>query len=667
MRTETDNKSKITPYSEIAPLIVVVFLSVAWFMLYASDSQITVLPDPIDGISDTSNIDFENEIGRLSYAMEFYPLQLYTSEDFVDGNTDEAQNRSDIFEAYKIPYGTFRTVLQLEPNSYYVICGYSIDYGTTVFANGAMVASVGVVSDDPNIAEPCVNYMEFPVYTDEDGILELVIQYSNFVHNEGGGTPCLYISTSENINRYVLEQGLPTYIMSGGLLLLGAYYLLEGIFRKKRIGLHLAFCCLIFALRDQWFYIVSLIPYDYDWNIHYRVIVAIIALTPMAILTMIDAVFPKITHRIVTSIFVVFTLLGTMAMFLVPTTEVVLTSTIVQVSAIPYLIYLFICIIRYYLKKRNVDLKDIYIIFGIIAVIGSNVLDACFNDYIPAVTRGGITPIGMLLFVIAFISVVTIQAKEDEFSLQKSRSEKKAMEQINELKTNFVNTMAHEIKTPLTVMSGYAQLTSRQIEKDKLDENTLDNLGVISMEANRLSNLVTKLINMSYDEHSIDNLEQIDVQHILEEVMMICKQLLKTHNNHLLIELSDIPSIVINHDILLQVLINLTANANKHTHNGTITFKVEENKTHVVFRVIDTGSGIKDEYIDKIFERGFSTSQSSGLGLAICKDIIMDNGGEITLEYTGEMGTSFIFTVPKRKHPTGIPICVEEQRNNKER
>ncbi len=646
-----NSHANITPYTIIAPLIVLATLCIAWFMLYAQDTEITYLPDPVDGVSDASAVNFDEEVGRISREMEFYPDRLYTPADFLSGDVDQAQNRDDIENANAIPYGTYRTVVKLAPNSYYSVCGYGMDYGTKVFVNSQEVANIGVVSSDPNIAVPCVNYLNFPVYTDENGMVELVMQFSNYAHKEGGSIPFLYISTSENINRYIIDTGLPTYIMSGGLILLAAYYFLDGILRKKRVGLQLAFCCLLFALRDQWFYIVSLIPYDYNWYIHYRVVVAVIALTPMAILTLIESIFPKITHRYITPIFAAITLIGTAIMFIVPTTEVVAVSTMVQYFAIPYLFYMLVCIVRHYIKRRYFGLTDIYVLIGIAILITANLLDTAFNDFTPSVTRGGITPIGMLLFVIIFMSVLATRANEDEIALEKSRTEKEMLHQINNMKTEFLHKMAHEIKTPLTVMSGYAQLTDNQITYDEVTPDTTANLKVISSEAKRLADLVSNLMEMPTTPLTRAVLSKISVSEYLRYITIVCRGLLEKNGNALVIKGHPELSIWGNMEMLVQMMINLAVNSNKHMQNGEFSVEVLEEKDSdtVTVLVADMGCGIPKENRDRIFDKGFTTNGTKGLGLAICKEIAHLHKGDITLEDNKGCGAVFKITLPAYK------------------
>ena len=98
---------------------------------------------------------------------------------------------------------------------------------------------------------------------------------------------------------------------------------------------------------------------------------------------------------------------------------------------------------------------------------------------------------------------------------------------------------------------------------------------------------------------------------------------------------------------LLQVLINLVVNASRHTQNGLIEVQAEDGGEAVVFWVRDNGEGIAPEAVPHIFEKGFTTTNGQGLGLAICSETVTLHGGTMELASTGPEGSCFRFTIPK--------------------
>ena len=97
----------------------------------------------------------------------------------------------------------------------------------------------------------------------------------------------------------------------------------------------------------------------------------------------------------------------------------------------------------------------------------------------------------------------------------------------------------------------------------------------------------------------------------------------------------------------MQVLINLIVNASRHTEEGRITVEAIDNVGAVEISVSDTGEGIAPEDVPHIFEKGYSTDDSRGLGLSICMDTVRLHGGTLELAETGKDGTTFRFTIPK--------------------
>ena len=102
-----------------------------------------------------------------------------------------------------------------------------------------------------------------------------------------------------------------------------------------------------------------------------------------------------------------------------------------------------------------------------------------------------------------------------------------------------------------------------------------------------------------------------------------------------------------NPELLLQVLINLVVNANRHTEKGMISVEAEDDGPAVALRVRDNGKGIAPEVLPHIFEKGFTTTEGRGLGLSICSETVALHGGTLEVESTGPEGSCFRFTIPK--------------------
>ena len=126
--------------------------------------------------------------------------------------------------------------------------------------------------------------------------------------------------------------------------------------------------------------------------------------------------------------------------------------------------------------------------------------------------------------------------------------------------------------------------------------------------------------------------------------------MLNKNNNRLALRIPlDLPEVRADSGRMQRVFVNLISNALKHTHNGTILIKAEQDGSDIKVTVKDTGSGISEEDLPHIWERyykGRHSETGTGLGLFICKFIIESHGGRIWVESEPGKGTAFIFTLP---------------------
>ena len=176
---------------------------------------------------------------------------------------------------------------------------------------------------------------------------------------------------------------------------------------------------------------------------------------------------------------------------------------------------------------------------------------------------------------------------------------------------------------------------------------------VVSSEAQRLSALVSELIELSKGGGRETQTELIELPSLFEAAAKVCQPLLDKRQNRLVCTGGAGLCISGNRGMLLQLLINLTMNANKHTQGGTITYRASllpgrGNLALDTVRLLvqDTGEGIPEERIPYIFDKGYSGDGGSGIGLYICQDVVKHHGGTLTLASTGPGGTTFRILLP---------------------
>jgi len=234
------------------------------------------------------------------------------------------------------------------------------------------------------------------------------------------------------------------------------------------------------------------------------------------------------------------------------------------------------------------------------------------------------------------------------------KEEKAMLASLNRMKTEFLQDMSHEIKTPLAVISGYVQQAEEELEEMGIESEYINPvLEKAYTEAMRLGRLTENALRMAVLQESGGKMMLLDPAELFSVSAEGYRSYMKKQGNILNVNIAkDLPKIFGNADQLIQVLTNLLANAGKHTKNGEISVSAalvrddESNEGAVSVTITDTGTGIDPELLPYIFGRNVSGSDGTGMGLAICKNIAESHGGAIDITSEMNKGTTVVFTVP---------------------
>ncbi len=222
-------------------------------------------------------------------------------------------------------------------------------------------------------------------------------------------------------------------------------------------------------------------------------------------------------------------------------------------------------------------------------------------------------------------------------------------------KSEFLATISHELRTPLQGIIGYADLIREELEVECMDHLVID-LNKIVRSANSLLSQINNLLDFTKIEAGkMDlNLSKTLVSEMIDELIETVSPLLE-HNQNKIVVVNPHPEIQLHLDRqkVLQMLLNLVGNACKFTEQGTITITIDVQTAEIIFSVRDTGIGIPEAELDKIFNEFQQVDNSesreyggTGLGLAITKKFCNLMKGEIHVEsHVGE-GTNFTITLP---------------------
>lgn len=628
------------------PLLALLLLM--GILLYCRGRVQTEFPviKPEDGIADVRDVGFSACVYHLVNSWDYYPGHLYTPQELVSPDAPAKDNDAPL----DAQLGTWRLVLLAEPETYLSLCSFSIDYSTRVYVNGREVRNIGFVSDDPAEAVPMVRYMTLPLYSGEDGRIEIVYQYANFVHNDAGFIQNTLISTPENIDEYQRGLTLWALLLGGGLMFFALYFLLGAAFQKSWEYAALALCCAVIALRNQFFFAEHLLGAGYDFYLEYRIIVLDVSLIPAASLCLLSAFFPQVrgkqnrTTLLLTAIFAVLAACH----FLVGTKSLVLLCHICYYVCVPFLLWMTFRLVRCYWKERMTALDALTLAaIGLFMVM--LIYEGMNTGSNSTINHFGVTPLAMVICILILDVVINTRLKTQAALLRQTQQRNELLGQVNEMNRDFLRTVAHELKTPLTVISGYAQLMGRQLERGTLSDHSPERLETIRQEADRLGEIVTRLMDYTYGRDRDPELTAVNIPALFESADAVLKPVCAKRGNTLRFTDDCRCRVHGNFELLLQVLINLVVNASRHTENGNITVEAEDCGAAVAFRVRDNGEGIAPEIAPHIFEKGYTTTDGRGLGLVICSDTVALHGGALKLEATGPEGSCFRFTIPKER------------------
>lgn len=302
-------------------------------------------------------------------------------------------------------------------------------------------------------------------------------------------------------------------------------------------------------------------------------------------------------------------------------------------------------------KDKTTKMERFAFFFGVTAILIEFILQYIFKgiSFIPSCYS-------LIIYVIYFC------AENPDIQVLSEISEAQGdIEQSNQTKTDFLSNMTYEIKTPMNLIQS---LCDELINMPTFDEKLFrEDIGQIVTSGNSMLDIVNNILDISKIETGKQVLLEKDykVVDLLTDVVNITKSKIGAKQVKLMINVDQNIASVLNGDYskLYQVLTNIMANSAKFTEVGRITFTLSSTKNNnietLLFKITDTGTGIKEEEQGKIFEKGTrlnnatdSEIEGSGFGLAITKQYVETLGGKIWFESKFRVGSTFYIEVPQK-------------------
>ncbi len=243
------------------------------------------------------------------------------------------------------------------------------------------------------------------------------------------------------------------------------------------------------------------------------------------------------------------------------------------------------------------------------------------------------------------------EAEKKDLEIEKLNMEQQHLIDINNELELFAGKAAHDLKEPLRMMSSYSGLLEMRYS-EALDEDGVDYLNIIQSASKRMTALLTGLLEYARSGASNVKKEDIDLNDILAHVKHNLQLTLK--ENEAKIVHKELPTVFATPSGMLQIFQNIIANAikfRKTDTNPVITITCQKREKDYHLSIADNGIGIPDDQQAQVFEifRRLNSRKhysGSGIGLATCKKIIEGLKGNIWLESTHNVGTTFHFTIP---------------------
>ncbi len=249
---------------------------------------------------------------------------------------------------------------------------------------------------------------------------------------------------------------------------------------------------------------------------------------------------------------------------------------------------------------------------------------------------------------------VQIQTKYDDEIAELAENINEMSSKISQnekMQAEFISSLSHELRTPLTAINGWSETL---LSADNLDPDAQRGMRIISGEAKRLTEMVVDLLDFTriQDGRMTLNVETADIRAVYEDTIYMYSSRLR--QDGIAVEYQenddDIPEIPCDPKRMRQVFLNILDNAAKHGGEGKkIEASMNFEKGFVVARIRDYGPGIPEDEIPlvkKKFYKGSSKARGSGIGLAVCDEIVEMHGGTLTLENAEGGGTLVTVRLP---------------------
>ncbi|MDL2274194.1 sensor histidine kinase [Oscillospiraceae bacterium OttesenSCG-928-G22] len=636
----------------LLPLIVVLCFWVWWTRIDITDEVVVYSETPEWYLYE---YDFDEVFVRARGSIaEYVPNALLTPEEFerADYLVGKPKNSAD--------YLTSRFRLYVPAGKVYALTTHSVDFADKIYINGQLYQEIGHPADSREEMVAQTREQYYTVYA-ENGVIEIVQQVSNFVHRDGGNPTGFRIGSTDTVGRHYDRRGNMTAMEVGAFLLMTLAYLILFLFQRSyKANLFFALASLVwfFQTFSQGFRLLVTIYPSVTWDTTFRIEYASVPLTAMFLMLGFDGMFQGLVHKPVKIAGI--TVCSAITLFYAFADTLVMSMAKSTLHNIAYALLLYMLLRflwRFIRKDRSTEaviMTCALLVYGYAA--GRDHLYRLNITTFPNISVA-ISDFALLMFTLFILTASIYGTMRQVWAAieqqQALAAENAALDRLNQMKDELMADLTHELRTPLAVMSAYSQLTVEAVQENNVNEQTVEDLKLISSEAKRLADMASNILGVFRGRESANDMAPYSLPLVAEQVERLAIHLLQQKGNELRLDFpADLPLAYGYAEKCTQIFWNLLVNANSYTQNGTIRisaqFRTEAATAPMLaVEVADNGTGISSDQLSHLFDRSFSgETGGTGLGLPICREIVQEHGGTITVESVEGKGTTVRFTMP---------------------
>ncbi len=651
------------------------------FVLFCSSLHSVAQPIAFRGEIDFRRYNFNEQFEKLDGEWAFYENQLYLSEDFNSGNTEDPvfvdfltkwnteEGNASILDP-NFGYGTYRLLLKTDEKhealAVYVphfYCAYAM------FVNGVGFSSNGKVGRSEAESQP---YWR-PSVKDlnlKPGQNEIIIHVSNFSHYKGGVNKSILIGTPEVISAR-RNFGIGSSFFLGGCLLISAVLGLAMFWFNRRDFSALFFFLFCFSnfyraigtdeyvLHSAW----SSLPWELTLRLEYISLFASVVFYVWFVKYLISFKIPSFVLYLVT-------IVSTLAAI-----STVLPSEIFTAFMTPYLFFISAGMVFLAINaavRMNFSHKMSWLtVTGalVLAVVVFSKIGA-YLKFLPESVW--IDFVGYILFIFTQTIALSIRFGRN------LRESNYAAGAATKSRAEFLNTMSHELRTPMNAILGMSEFLS----KTKLDSTQKEKVETIQKNGESLLAIILDILSISELESGKIKLEKrpLNVEECIRGAVNLAVKEKGVKPIDLIIKIDpEIPDRLIGDATRIkQIFMNLVSNAFKFTEKGSVRIEgslkdSSGEEIELSFRVIDTGIGMaasKMKGLFSAFKQADSTNTrkygGTGLGLSVVRELLAHMNGSLNMQSQKGKGTTALLTfkLGMPKITTGTTSLPSSQENN---